>query len=160
MDDFVIFIIILVWVIIGIINFIKKRAEMMGPGPVPKSGQKPLRPESTRTPLRPPIQQRQPAQMQRAPVPKRPADGMRHPKESKAMARMMAPRTAPPRPEPRKGEEPRREKSRRQALAPGAIPPPRRLFRSTGNPLVDGIIFYELLGKPLAKRPPGQRRLF
>jgi len=177
MEGLFTFIIIVVWVLIGLLNVLKKRAEM---AEKPKPGQKP-RPAVPTRPARPAPRQPTPptvfTRKREAPPP-----GERPPAMPPRVRRMpvrppqlfgpprrevveagkpfeAAPPTQPPEPvRVRQAQRPR------QPAAYPAVSLQRKeaalRFQFTDNPIVNGIIFSEIFGPPVAKRPFLRRRMF
>lgn len=206
MEGLFTFVIIVVWVLVGVLNMLKKRAEMAeksrpGQGPKPAVPPRPARPRP-RTPAAPPVfspkreapppvfmpkreegppaaaplRRTQPAPLGRQPV-RRPTARRTTAQPSQLFG--------PPRPDILEVEEafeqraatrpPRRERPPQPAPARPAKRPrqptprpaarlqhreARQRFHFTDNPVVNGIIFSELFGPPVAKRPFHRRRMF
>lgn len=177
MEGLFTFIIIVVWVLIGLLNVLKKRAEM---AEKPKPGQKP-RPAVPTRPARPAPRQPTPPSVftrkREAPVPGERPSAMRP--RVRRMPLQPSQRLRPPAPAVLAAEE---LFERGAAPGPREVPhvpwtePPRpsvphpaaplqrkearQRFRFSENPIVNGIIFSELFGPPVAKRPFLRRRVF
>ena len=195
MEGLFTFIIIVIWVIIGLLNVLKKRAEKMegskpGMQPRPASPRREVRPQPRRPasprPFTPKRETTPPVFAPEQPTVPRPRQ--RQTPSRPALRRMTAESSqvyGAPRPAVFQAEEafeervvaqpPPREVHREPSRAP-RLERPRRApkplvpavrhreardrFRISDNPIINGIIFSELFGPPIAKRPFHRRRMF
>ena len=169
------FIIILIWVLIGVFNMLKKRSEsMQRPQPrerprPPVPPQRPVRPQPRR-PTAPsvfaPKRQAVPGPRE-APVPSRPTqlqtiaqaleEMIASPRRDVREREIAAPR---PRPRPKKVRPRPTYRPPERIVRRPVSETPRERFQFSDKPIINGIIFSELLGPPIAKRPFYRRRIF
>ncbi len=183
MDNFIIFIVVIIWIVAGLVNLSKKAAESQRQARERELMERELKnAKSAPLPEHPQPMQRQPERTSR-PMPRRPQPGRPRPEPTPTaevppalqelmdilMPKQRRVETAPfeqslegeslekheslePRPEPAPKPVSRSAPVRN-------IPAARRELRFSRDPLVNGLIFGEIFGKPLCKRPRHQRRV-